>query len=384
MIQPSQRLHRLTTSVFSQLATKKAEYLRQGKALIDLSIGSPDQSPPQFIRESLSLEVQKEDQYGYSITATEEFKQAVAVYYQRRFGVQLKSSQVLQLMGSQDGLAHLALSYLDPGDVVIVPNPGYPIYSASVHIAGAELYEVPLREANDYKPDLSKIPAEICRRAKLMILNYPGNPISSLVDASFFAQVIAFAKANQILLIHDFAYAELIFDGHTPLSIMSLPGAEEVAIEFNSLSKSFNMAGCRIGYIVGKEEYLEPLALLKSHIDYGVFLPIQKAATLALTSDYHFLTEHTKVYQQRRDAFLDVSEKLGWKVRKPDGGMFIWARIPERWSSSLDFTLAALEQGVIVTPGHAFGSEGEGYVRIALVQDVETLREAAHRLERLF
>jgi len=383
MISASERLRHLRTSVFSQLAQSKQQQLEKGRDMIDLSIGSPDQPPPLFIRNCLAELVQREDQFGYAIHATEEFKQAVVTYYHKRFQVELASNQVLQLMGSQDGLAHLALSFLNPGDVVIAPDPGYPIYSASVHIAGAELYTIPLKAENDFKPDLSSIPAEICRKAKLMILNYPGNPISSLVEPHFFEEVISFAKKHQVLLVHDFAYSELIFDDHKPLSIFSVPGAEEVAVEFNSLSKSFNMAGCRIGYLVGKPAYIEPLELLKSHIDYGVFLPIQKAASMALTSDYTFLEEHRDMYQKRRDVFLQEISQLGWNVRKPDGGMFIWARIPDSWESALSFALAAIEQGVIVTPGHAFGKEGERYVRIALVQETEKLIEAAQRLKPL-
>lgn len=382
MIKPSNKLEHLTTSVFSQLAVKKAEKINQGMDIIDLSIGSPDLAPPAFIKKKLATQVLLDDQYAYPLTGTKEFKEAVTHYYSERFNVQLDSSQVLQLMGSQDGLSHLTLAYLDPGDIVIVPDPGYPIYSASVRIAGAELFPVALNEENQFKPELEKIPAEICRKAKIMILNYPGNPISSLADESFFEQVIEFGRKHKILIVHDFAYCELIFDDRKPLSILSIPGAEEIAIEFNSLSKSFNMAGCRIGYLVGHPALLEPLAILKSHIDYGVFYPIQKAASVALTSDYSFLTEHRLTYQRRRDAFVTLLHQNGWNVRLPHGGMFVWAKLPEGWNS-LEFSVAAIEQGVIVTPGQAFGKEGEGYVRIALVHSEARLVEAANRLKTL-
>ncbi|MGO4889830.1 LL-diaminopimelate aminotransferase [Anaerobacillus sp. MEB173] len=382
MITPSSRLEHLATSVFSDLAAKKSLKLQKGFDMIDLSIGSPDLPPPEFVKECLAKKVKKNDQYGYALSGTEQFKEAVAYYYKNRFNVNLASNEVLQLMGSQDGLAHLALAYLDKGDIVIVPDPGYPIYSASVHIAGGELYPVTLNEENNFKADINIIPEEICKRAKIMIVSHPGNPIPTLVDRHYFEKLIDFGKKHNILIVHDFAYCELLFDQNKPLSILSIPGAKETAIEINSLSKSFNMAGSRIGYIIGKPELLEPLAILKSHIDYGVFHPIQAAATQALTSNYQFLEESTAIYQKRRDVFIHELHKLGWNVQVPQGGMFIWAKIPEGWTS-LSFALAAIDEGVIVTPGHAFGDGGEGYVRIALVQSDDRLIEAAQRLKPL-
>jgi LL-diaminopimelate aminotransferase len=382
MVQASSKLQGLATGVFNQLAEKKATQLKMGRDVIDLSIGSPDLPPPDFVKEILASEVMNSQQYSYPITATEEFKQAVCYFYKVRYGVHIDSDKVLQLMGSQDGLSHLALAYLDPGDIVIVPNPGYPIYSASVHIAGADMYPIELKEENGFKPILGEIPKEICKKAKMMVLNYPGNPTSSLVDLSFFQEVIQFGKIHDILIVHDFAYSELIFDGFKPLSILSVPGAEEIAIEFNSLSKSFNMAGCRVGYLIGHPNLIEPLAIVKSHIDYGVFYPIQKAASTALTSDFSFLDDHKQTYQRRRDVFIRSLHEIGWKVRQPEGGMFVWGKLPEGWSS-FDFSMAAIEKGVIVTPGNAFGSEGEGYVRMALVQSEERLTESAKRISSL-
>jgi LL-diaminopimelate aminotransferase len=382
MIKPSVKLEHLTTSVFSQLAEKKNKKVKLGYDMVDLSIGSPDLPPPAFIKERLAYDVMQNDQYGYPLTGTDEFKEAVSIYYKKRFGVDINTSEVLQLMGSQDGLSHLTLAYLDPGDIVIVPDPGYPIYSASVRIAGAELYTVPLNDQNDFMPNLELIPQDIRQKAKMMILSYPGNPVPSLAGQDYLEQVIEFGKENQILIVHDFAYSELIFDDQKPISILSIPGAKEIAVEFNSLSKSFNMAGCRIGYLVGRPELIEPLAVIKSHIDYGVFYPIQKAASLALTSDYSFLAEHRLTYQKRRDAFVNHLHNHGWNVRLPQGGMFVWAKLPEGWTS-LEFAMAAIEVGVIVTPGQAFGDEGEGYVRIALVHDEARLIEAADRLKSL-
>lgn len=383
MIKPADNLTQLTSSVFQQLAEQKAAKLMQGVEMIDLGIGSPDQPPPTFVQEVLAREVRHDDVYGYPLTGTEEFRSAVTAYYQRRFNVKLKENQVLQLIGSQDGLAHLALAYLNPGDVVIVPDPGYPIYSASVHIARGKLYPVPLREENQFIPDLDSIPTEICQQAKMMIVNYPGNPVSALCEPTFFEELIQFGLKHNILIVHDFAYCELAFDGRKPVSILAIREAEQIAVEFNSLSKSYNMAGCRIGYLVGHPSLLEPLAILKSHMDYGVFLPIQKAASLALNQGDRFLEENRARYQARRDRFTKELSRIGWEVRKPEGGMFIWGKIPRRFSS-WQFCLAALDRGVVVTPGHAFGDEGEGYVRMALVHDEETLAEAASRLQPLF
>lgn len=382
MIESAQSLEQLTSSVFKQLAEKKAEKLKRGHRIIDLSIGSPTDPPPVFVREMLASEVLKPDIYGYPLQGTEEFSQAVRSFYHRRYRVDMDKLDVLQLMGSQDGLAHLALAYLNPGDVVIVPDPGYPIYSASVQLARAELYPIPLKEKNHFKPNLEDIPNHICQKAKMMIVNYPGNPLSTLADEQFFEELVQFGIENQILIVHDFAYSELIFDGHKAVSILSIPQAEKIAIECNSLSKSFNMAGCRIGYLVGHPAFLEPLAIVKSHIDYGVFFPIQKVASIALQEGDSFLESNRSLYEARRDAFVTQLSQIGWKVKSPEGGMFVWAKVPENFDS-LQFTLAALDKGVVVTPGHAFGQEGEGYVRMALVHPETTLIEAANRLQSL-
>ncbi|WP_026675680.1 LL-diaminopimelate aminotransferase [Alkalihalobacterium bogoriense] len=382
MIQPASKLNQLATSVFSDLAIQKRQKLQEEKELIDLSIGSPDLPPPLFVREVLAVESLNPSSYGYAIQSLQQFDAAVCRFYQQRYHVDVKESEVLQLLGSQDGLAHIALAYLEKGDVMIVPNPGYPIYSAAAHLAGAELYLLPVNEENNFMPDLSTIPKEIQEKAKLMILNYPGNPASALATEAYFEQVISFGLQHEIIIMHDFAYSELIFDNKKPLSIFSLPNAKKTAIEFNSLSKSFNMAGARVGYVLGDPEILKPLAIVKSHVDYGMFLPIQKAAIAALTSDGSFLQQHRAIYENRRNTFLEKLNEIGWHVRKPDGGMFVWAKIPAGFTSS-HFTKAAIDHGVVVTPGHAFGSEGEGYVRIALVQEEEILQKAVTLLQPL-
>ncbi|SDH43400.1 hypothetical protein SAMN05192534_105146 [Alteribacillus persepolensis] len=379
MIQPANRMNRLSSSVFAELAEKKRAKVQAGQDIIDLSIGSPDLPPPQSVRDILSKEVQHADQYGYALQETEDFQTAVADYYKQQFGVSINADEVLQLIGSQDGLSHLALAYLDPGDYVIAPDPGYPIYAACASLANANLYTIPLHEENQFMPDFHRIPVEVVKKAKMMILNYPGNPTAALANKAYFEKAVAFGLEHNILIVHDFAYAELVFSQDKPLSIFHIPDAKKIAIECNSLSKSFNVAGARIGYAIGYPSYLKPLRDLKTNIDYGVFLPIQKAAAYALTYERPFLDKQRAVFKKRRDVFIRSLHENGWNVRVPEGGMFVWAKVPASYSS-LSFALKALEHGVVVTPGSAFGEGGEGYVRIALVQPESSLKVAAQRL----
>ncbi|QSO55151.1 LL-diaminopimelate aminotransferase [Alicyclobacillus curvatus] len=380
----ARRLRELSTGIFAELQNRKRQVRERGLDVIDLSVGSPDLPPPQVVRDALTEAVQDVTQYGYALSGTDAFADAVADFYMSRYGVELDPrKEVLQVMGSQDGLAHLALAMLDPGDVVLAPDPGYPIYHASVHIAGGTLYTMPLRPENGFLPRFDIIPQEIVAKAKLMILNHPGNPVPTLATEEFFSEAIEFAKRYEIVIAHDFAYSELVYDGLRPVSFLSVPRAREVGFEFNSLSKTFNMAGARIGYAVGSEHLLAPLRMLKSHIDYGIFFPIQRAATAALRSDATLLLHQANIYEARRDALVDGLSAAGWKVDKPHATMFLWAKLPVGWTSK-EFALTLIEQaGVAVTPGDAFGEEGEGYVRIALVQPAEVLGEAARRIGRV-
>lgn len=382
-IVPSQIMEKLTTGIFTEIANKKQEVMNRGMDVIDLSVGSPNLSPPDFVIDSLIGYCEDASKYGYTLTGIPEFNQAVSYFYKQRYQVEInQDDEVLQLMGSQDGLSHLALAIVDQGDYVLVPDPGYPIYEASVMLSGGSVYPMPLMEENGYLPRLNEIPEEILKKTKMMIISYPGNPVAALANESFFTEVVEFAKKHNILVVHDFAYSELIFDDHPQISFMSVPGAKEVGIEFNSLSKTFNMAGCRIGYVVGNREAIHILAELKSQIDYGIFYPIQKAAEIALTSDYRVLDEQVKEYEKRRDSLIAGLGKAGWHVPKSPGTMFVWAKIPEGWTSR-EFAFALIEQaGVAVVPGDAFGKQGEGYVRIALVQTAEKLAEAAERIQK--
>lgn len=379
----SEKVQKLTSSIFQEVANRKQEAIARGKEVIDLSVGSPDFPPPSFIVDTLVEYAKDPSKYGYTLRGLTEFNEAVSYFYKERYSVNLDANtEVLQLMGSQDGLAHLAMAMINQGDYVLVPDPGYPIYEASVSIAGGEIFPMPLLEENNFLPKLEEIPLDVLQKTKMMIISYPGNPVTALADHSFFEEVIQFAKLHNILVVHDFAYSELIYDGNPKISFLSIPGAKEIGIEFNSLSKTFNMAGCRIGYVVGNQKAIEILASFKSHIDYGIFYPIQKAAIKALTSDYTFLQEQAMQYEIRRDALISGLEKSGWQVTKSPATMFVWAKIPAGWNSR-EFAFELIDQaGVAVIPGDAFGKQGEGFVRIAMVQSPERLTEATERIQK--
>ncbi|MCM3666079.1 LL-diaminopimelate aminotransferase [Mesobacillus subterraneus] len=379
----SEKIRRMTSSIFQEVVDRKQEAMLKGKDVIDLSIGSPDFPPPPFVVDTLVEYSKDPGKYGYTLKGISEFNEAVKYFYQQRYAVDLDDKrEVLQLMGSQDGLAHLATAIIDPGDYVLVPDPGYPIYEASVTIAGGNIYPMPLLEENKFLPQLQEIPVEVLQKTKMMILSYPGNPVTALADRQFFEGVVEFAKVHNILVVHDFAYSELIYDGNPRISFLSVPGAKEVGVEFNSLSKTFNMAGCRIGYVAGNSQVIDILASFKSHIDYGIFYPIQKAAIAALTSDFSFLEGQLKQYQSRRDALVSGFRNSGWEVANSPATMFVWAKIPAGWSSR-EFAFKLIdEEGIAVVPGDAFGKQGEGYVRIAMVQPPERLTEAAQRVNQ--
>lgn len=379
----SNRMEAFKPSIFSELAAYKRKKLEEGCSIIDLSIGSPDMPPPAFVTDILANTAGNGNEYGYSLTGTEELHKAIATYYTSTYGATLQQSQeILMLMGSQDGLVHLPMVFANPGDYILVPDPGYTAYATGIAMAGAVPYLMPLQKKNGFLPNLSLIPEDAAERAKLMILNFPGNPVPAMANEAFFSEVIAFAKKYNIIVVHDFAYGELYFEGKKPISFLSVSGAKDVGIEINSLSKSFNMAGCRIGYAIGNEKIIAALGQLKSNLDYGVFYPIQQAAAKALQEGAQFCEESRRMYERRRDILIDGLEALGWKVDKPAGSMFIWAEIPNRWNS-LDFAYALIDRAnVVVTPGHAFGPSGEGFVRIALVQTEDKLRLALRNIQK--
>ncbi|NMD72816.1 LL-diaminopimelate aminotransferase [Bacillus sp. DNRA2] len=367
-IDSAERMNAFTQSVFAELTQLKKRKLSLGHHVIDLSIGSPDLPPPVFVREKLAEMVTHKDAYAYSLVGTADFHQAVSAYYRRSFSVSINpTDEVLLLMGSQDGLVHLPLVLCNPGDYILMPDPGYTAYFAGAKLASAEIYPMPLLAENQFLPDLEAIPLDVLVITKLMILNFPGNPVPAMATPEFFKKVVEFAKKHHIVVLHDFAYSELYFD-EKPISFLSIPGAKDVGIEMNSLSKSFSMAGCRIAYALGNPELISMLNQLKTNLDYGVFLPIQAAASLALTDSSDYLEENRMIYKRRRDLLISGLAELGWQIDSPKASMFIWAKVPEGFTST-EFTVQLLEKAnVVVTPGNAFGRWGEGYVRIALVQ----------------
>ena len=291
--------------------------------------------------------------------------------------------EILSLMGSQDGLGHIFLAMLDPGDIALLPDPGYPVYSAGVMVADGEIYRMPLLKENGFLPDLAAIPEAVARAAKVMVLNYPNNPLTAVADLDFFSRVVDFAREYEIMVIHDVAYSELAFDGYRPVSFLQVPGAREVGVEFHSLSKTYNMAGCRIAFIVGNRQIIDALRRLKSNIDYGIFQPVQIAGIAALTGPQDYARENAMVYQRRRDILVEGMNQAGWLVEKPLATMFVWAPLPKGFSDASAFTRQLIrETGVVVTPGPAFGQQGEGYVRLAMVCADHRLQEAVQRIQR--
>lgn len=382
-MEASKLLKKFKTSIFSEMSNYKHKKIAEGKEIFDLSIGSPDLPPPAFVLEELASAVSKPNQYGYSLKATTEFNEAVSAFYKRRYAVDLdQKSEILQLSGSQEGLVHLPLTLLNPGEIVLLPDPCYPAYQTGVDLARATVYSMPLLKENNFLPDLKKIPQEIANKAKVMFLNFPGNPVPAMPTKQFFEDVVQFAKENNIVVVHDFAYSELNFTDEKPLSFLSITGAKEVGVEFNSLSKSFNMAGSRIAYVVGNPDVIQALNKLKTNLDFGVFLPIQHAATKALNAGDSFLQEMVSLYKKRRDVLVNGLNQIGWKIDKPLATMFIWAPIPDDASTSFQFTLDLIDQaGIVVTPGSAFGLHGEGYVRIGLVESATSLEQIVKKID---
>ncbi|MTI79446.1 MAG: aminotransferase class I/II-fold pyridoxal phosphate-dependent enzyme [Firmicutes bacterium] len=385
-MQKSSRMKNLDSAIFSEMNARKQEVEKRNIEVFNLGIGSPDRNPAPHIVEAMHSALNKPGYYTYPLTGKPQLHRALTDWYFNRFGVQLNpDNEVLVLMGSQDGLGHLSMAYIDPGDIALVPDPGYPIYAASILLAQGEIYPMPLLKENKFLPDLDNIPKEVAKKAKLMWLNYPNNPVAAVADRAFFEKVVDFAKENEVLICHDVAYSELAFDGYKPISFLEVPGSKEVGIEFYSVSKTYNMAGCRCGFAVGNAEVLAELAKIKSNIDYGVFSVVQDGAIAALTGPQDCVAENARIYERRRDVLVDGLTDLGWIMPKPRASMFVWAPLPKGYTSSKEFAIELLEKtGVLVIPGVAFGQQGEGYVRIALVQSEDQLKEAVEQIKQNF
>ena len=384
-IQGAQRLSKLPVYLFDDLDNQKAAEEAKGVKVIDLGVGDPDRPTPPYIVEALKQAVDDDKNHHYpSFKGLPQYRKAVAHWYKTNFNVEADpDSEVLGLIGSKRGVADLPMALCDPGDVVLIPDPCYTAYIPGILFAGAEVHYMPLLEENDFLPDLDAIPADIRKRAKLMILNFPGNPTAALGPLSFFEKVVAFAKENDIVVAHDAPYSEAIFDGNRQPSFLETPGAKEVGIEVHSVSKVFNMPGWRCAHAVGNAQVLSFLAKVRSNADMGVFQPIQYAAIAALTGTMDFPREMAKVYQRRRDVLCDGLNRLGWNVRKPPATFFVWTKVPQEGITSGDFCKEVLaKSGVLITPGIGFGSKGEGYVRIALTVEEDVYKEVIDRLEK--
>ena len=384
-MQASQRLDRFGAEVFASLNNKLLALKAQGKTIYNMSVGTPDFKPYDHVVEALTRSAQDPEMWKYALRDLPELKQAVCDYYERRFGVSgITPSMVQSCNGTQEGVGHLGLALLDPGDTILVPDPCYPVFEAGAKIADAKLEYYPLVAEHNYLPYVAGIDPEVADRAKYMIVSLPANPVGSVGTPEVYEEIIAFAREHDLLIVHDNAYSDIVFDGDPGGSFLQYPGALEVGVEFFSLSKSFNVTGARIGFLVGREDVVSAFAKLRSQIDFGMFFPIQKAAVACLNGPRDEVEAQRLKYQERRDALCDGLEDLGWERPNAHGSMFVWAKLPGGRTDSMAFCEELMEKaGVVVTPGASFGPSGEGHVRMALVLPpdqitlaVEAIREA--------
>lgn len=378
----ARRIADLPPYVFSGINARKAEAIARGVDVIDLGAGIPDFPTPAHVLAALHAAADDPATHRYPpYDGTQAFKEAVARYYARRFGVSLEPrSEVLALIGSKEGIVNLFYAFVDPGDIALVPDPGYPAYATATRLAGGEPYPLPLDPQNGWLPDFSRIPAEVARRAKLLFLNYPNNPTGAVASREALERAVHWARAHDVLLAHDLAYSEIAFDGHVAPSVLEVPGAKDVAIEFNSLSKTYNMTGWRVGMAVGSQEAIRALGVVKSHTDTGVWAAVQAAAIAALDGPQDHLSALCATYRDRRDALVAGLASLGWDVTPNRGAFYLWAPVPEGYTS-LEFAGRMLDEaGIVVPPGVAYGARGEGWFRMALTQPIEHLERAVDRM----
>lgn len=377
----SNNLKHFQTGIFNVLNDKKDELIKNGKKVYNLSVGTPDFEPDEHVKNALIEAAKDSDKWKYSLGDMPELVDALISYYKHRFNVTLNNDEIMSIYGSQEGLTHIGFSLCNKDDIVLVPNPGYPIFEIGPYLSGAQIEYYPLLKENNFLPDLKAIPENILSKTKFMVVSYPMNPVCATAPSEFYDELIAFAKKNNIIIIHDNAYSDIVYDGKIGGSFLAHDGGKDVGVEFYSLSKSFNITGARVSFVVGNSEIIKHFKMLRSQIDYGIFTPIQYAAIAALTGPQNSVKEHCIEYEKRRNALCRGLTKIGWNVPDSKGSMFAWAPIPEKFKTSTEFCMELMEKtGVICTPGSAFGSLGEGYVRFALVLPVEQIEEAVNRI----
>ncbi|MCD6294757.1 MAG: LL-diaminopimelate aminotransferase [Deltaproteobacteria bacterium] len=381
----AERLKQLPPYLFKEIDRKKAEVKAGGVDIIDLGVGDPDLPTPEHIIGEMKRAVDDPANHQYpSYSGMSDFKEAVAWWYGERFNVTLDpGSEVVSLIGSKEGIAHLPLAFINPGDVSLVPSPAYPVYNIATLFAGGESHVMPLLSKNNFLPDLEAIPPEVADRAKLMFINYPNNPTSAVADLDFFRRVVSFAEKHNILVCHDAAYTEMAFDGYRPPSFLEVDGAKEVGMEFHSLSKTYNMTGWRIGFAVGNSEGVAGLGAIKSNIDSGVFQAVQRAGIEAIRGDQACVADMHRIYSGRRDLMVQGLREAGFELDPPKATFYLWIRVPDGYTSASLATRLLEEAGLVVTPGNGFGESGEGYFRIALTRNRKRLGEAIERLKSL-
>lgn len=370
------RLDLFQTGIFADLKDKQNELIKRGGKVINVSVGTPDFEPFPHIKKAFLEAVEKPGNFGYSLRDLPELTKAVVSYYKRRFNIEITEDMVTSVNGSQEGIGHIGMTLCNPGDVVLCPNPGYPIFEAGSLLAGADIHFYPLLEKNGFLPDFDLIPEDIARKAKYIIVSYPMNPVCVTAPPRVYDELIAFAKKYDIMVIHDNAYSDIIYDGEYGGSFLEHEGAADVGVEFFSLSKTFNLTGARISFCVGNKEIIDAFKLLRSQLDFGIFIPTQMAGIAALTGPLEPVKEQCMKYQERRDTLCQGLRDIGWDVPDCKGTMFMWAPIPPKFKTSMEFCSELIERtGIFVTPGTAFGSLGEGYVRFALTKTCEEFRD---------
>ncbi len=377
----SDKAQSMEAGIFAVLNDRKNELLAQGRTVYNLSVGTPDFLPAQHIMDAVSEAAKDPKNYRYALEELPALIKAVQSFYEGRFGVQLQSEEIMELYGSQEGMAHIAWALCNPKDLVLVPNPGYPIFSIGPRLCDAEVWEYPLYPKNNFLLNFDDIPEEVAKRAKFMVVNYPGNPTCRVAPDSFYRELIDFAKKYQIIVLHDNAYSDIVFGGKKGGSFLSFEGAKDVGIEFYSLSKTFNYTGARASFAVGNAEIIQKFKALRTQFDYGTFLPVQYGAIAALTGPFDAVKKQCREYEERAKVLCGGLREIGWDVPDSEGTMFVWAPLPEGYTNSEEFCLELMDKsGVIVVPGSSFGSLGEGYVRFALVLPPEKLKEVVESI----